>query len=437
LQLRRLAALERRKIEEEYAETLKNIKYLEALLRSRRRILKLIKTELQELQAQHGDARRTRISEKEAEEISVKDLIPEEDVFIAVTQRGYVKKLSRRGNPLSRMGRDAIQYLAATNTLHNVLFCTNKGRCFTTIVHQVPDSQATGVPVSNLLTIGSDEKVTAIVDVPDFSEGGFLMMCTAQGRIKRTAVDEFSAVRSTGISAMNLDDEDELRWVKLTTGDQELILVTAGGLALRFSEDEVRAMGRSAAGVKAIRLATGDHLVGMGLVEEGNSLLVVSEKGYAKRTPLVKYPTQSRYTKGITTFATRSLTQTGRLAVACVVGDDDHIAILRASGAGLRGKASEIPQQGRATRGTALVQLKAKDTVTGIVCLPAKPRTPRPTTRAPSRGKGKAPAPRKRSSKSTTKAKTRSTRARKSRSTRTSKASATRASRSRKQAKKS
>jgi hypothetical protein len=171
-------------------------------------------------------------------------------------------------------------------------------------------------------------------------------------------------------------------------------------------------------------------------VEEDNLLLVVSEKGYAKRTSLAKYPTQSRYTKGITTFAIRSLAQTGRLAAACVVGDDDHIAILRASGTGFRGKASEIPQQGRATRGTALVQLRAKDTVTGIARLAAKPRRPRPTTRAPSRRKGKAPASRKRSTKSTTKAKTRS-RARKSSTTRTGKASATRASRSRKQAKKS
>jgi len=430
LQLRRLAALERRKIEDEYAETLKRIKYLEALLRSRRRILNLIKTELQELQARYGDARRTRISEKEAEEISVEDLIPEEDVFIAITQRGYVKRLSRRGNPLSRMGRDGIQYLAATNTLHSVLFCTNKGRCFTTIVHQIPDSQAAGVPLSNLLTMETDERVTAIVDVPDFSEGGFLTMCTAQGRIKRTPVQEFSAVRSSGIAAIKLDGGDELRWVRLTTGDQELILVTADGLALRFSEDDVRAMGRSAAGVKAIRLASGDHLVGMSLVEEGNSLLVVSEKGYAKRTLLAKYPTQSRYTKGIVTFATRSLAHTGRLAAACVLGEDDSIAILKANGAAFRGKAGEIPLQGRGTRGTALVQLKAQGTVTGIVRLAAKPRTPRSISRAPSQSKKKVSAPRKRPAKSTTRVRTPSTTASKSR--KTSKASTPRRSRSNK-----
>jgi DNA gyrase subunit A len=432
LQLRRLAALERRKIEEEYAETLKRIKYLEALLRSRQRILTLIKTELQEVQARYGDARRTRISEKEAEQISVKDLIPEEDVFIAITKRGFVKKLPRRRNPLARMGRDPIQYLAATNTLHSLLFCTSKGRCFTTIVHQIPDSQVSGVPLSNVLTLESDELVTALVDVPDFTQGGFLAMCSAQGRIKRTAVEDFSAVRSSGLAAINLDGGDELRWVRLTAGDQDLILVAALGLALRFSQEEVRVMGRNAAGVKAIRLVPGDHLVGMDVVQENGSLLVVSEKGYAKRTSLAKYPTQSRYTKGIATFAAKSLARTGRLAAACVVGEDDYIAILRASGAAFGTNASEIPLQGRSTRGTAMLQLPARDTVHGIVRLAAKPTTRRSTSRASTSSEKKTSTSRKRSTrKPTTAAKKRSSPAR------TTRSKTSRASRSSKKPKKS
>jgi DNA gyrase subunit A len=438
LQLRRLAALERRKIEEEYLNTLRQIQYLEALLRSPRKILNLIKTDLRELQTRYGDSRRTRISEKEAEEISVKDLLPEEDVFIAITQRGYVKRLALQGNPLSRMGRDAIQYLVATNTLHNVLFCTNKGRCFTTVVHQIPDSQATGIPLSNLLTMESEETATAVIAVPDFKQGGFLTMCTARGQIKRSAVEEFSAVRASGLTAINLDDGDELRWARLTTGDQQLILVTAGAMALRFSEDDVRAMGRSAAGVKAIKLGSGDSLVAMELVEDDGYLLVISEKGYAKRTPLRKFPTQNRYTKGVATFATRSLAQTGRLAAACIVGEDDSIAILRARSAAFHTKASEIPVQGRATRGKAIEQLGTKDSVLGIVRLAAKPRLASSATSVPLGSKKKAAASRTRApKKSRPAAKTASSQARKTTRKRKTKASATGASRSSKKTNKS
>jgi len=432
LQLRRLAALERRRIEEEYANVLKQIKYLQGLLRSRRKILKLIKTELQELKARYGDARRTRISEKEAQEISAEDLIPEQDVFLAITHRGYVKKLSRRSEPLSARSRDPVQYLAKTNTLHSVIFCTNKGRCFTTRVHLIPDSQAAGAPLSSLLTMEADERVTAIVDIPDFKQAGFLTMCTARGRIKRTAVGEFSAVRASGLSAIKLDD-DELRWIKLTDGNQQVILVTAGGQALRFEEEVVRAMGRNAAGVNAIKLAPGDHLIYMGLIEEGGSLLVVSEKGYAKRTRLTQYPVQSRYGKGLATFA-RISAQTGRLAAASVVGEDDHIAILSASGKAFRTKASGVPLQGRTTRGTIVVQLRAKDSVAAIVRPPPKGKTWAPATKAPAREK--RTTSRKRAKPAST-AKQATARTRKTRSTRTSKTSAARASGSRKRTSKS
>jgi DNA gyrase subunit A len=342
-------------------------------------------------------------------------------VFVAVTQNGYVKRLSRRRSPLVRMGRDAIQYLAASNTMHKLLFCTNKGRCFTTIVHQIPDSQSAGVPIANLLRMEADEVLICIVDVPDFGNGGFLTMCTAEGRIKRTAVEEFSAVRSGGLSAIKLNEGDELRWGKLTNGKQQLILVTAKGQALRFREDEVRDMGRGAAGVYAIKLASGDWLIGMDVVEAGGSLLVVSEKGYAKRTRLANYPTQSRYSKGVSTFAARSLTQTGHLVAARVVGENDTIAILRSRGTAVQSRGSDIPLRGRATRGTVLVELGAKDTVLGIVRLVVESKTARRANGTSSRRQKKASGSRRRS-----------TQSRKSKGSQSSKASTTGTSRSKK-----
>jgi DNA gyrase subunit A len=375
LQLRRLAALERRKIEEEYADTLKQIEDLEGLLASPRKILNLIKAEAQDLKARYGDARRTRISEKEVEQISVEDLTPEQDVFVAITQHGYVRRAARRSDLFPATSRDAVQHVVATNTLHSVLFCTNKGRCFTMKAHQIPEGQASGVPLSNLLTLETDETAAGLAAVPDFKAGGFLTLCTAQGRIKRTGIEEFAAVRAGGLMAITLDSGDELRFIRVTSGGQELILVTAHGQALRFKEDEVRAMGRSAAGVNAIKLDPKDELVGMDVVDGDAALVVVTGKGYAKQTPLAEYPTQGRYGKGISTFAAKALIQTGPLAAACVAREDDEVGIVSTAGTAVRLKVGEIPAQSRSTRGAAMVQLKGTDRVTGVAHLLAKPQT--------------------------------------------------------------
>lgn len=389
LQLRRLAALERRKIEEEYADVLKQIQYLQSLLASPRKILQVIKTELQELKAHYGDARRTRISEKEVEEIKVEDLIPEEDVFVAVTQRGYVKRVSRRSDLFPATGKDAVQHVVATNTLHNVLFCTHKGRCFTIKVHQIPDS-GMGIPLSNLLTTDSDETVTALLEVPEFKEGTFLTMCTAQGRIKRTPIEEFSAIRTSGVAAIALDEGDKLRCATVTDGNQEMILVTAKGQAIRFKEEEVRAMGRAAAGVNAIKLAQDDYVIGMDKIQEGGFLFIISEKGYAKQMPVTLYPIQSRYGKGVATISTKAIAQTGPLTAACVIGPDDEIGITCASGAAFRVKASEIPKQSRSTRGSALIPLKGTDKVISIIRLQAKSKTSSVASPASTRRENKA-----------------------------------------------
>ena len=394
LQLRRLAALERRKVEQEYADTLKQIAYLESLLASPRKILNLIKAEAQELKSRYGDARRTRISEKEAEEITVEDLTPEQDVIVAITQHGYVRKMSRRSDVLSATDQDAVQHLVATNTLHSVLFCTNKGRCFTMKVHQIPEGQASGVPLSNLLSLDTDEAVVGAAPVQDFKEAGFLTLCTAQGRIKRTSVDEFASVRTGGLMAIKLDSGDELRFVGVTPGGQELILVTAQGQALRFEEDEVRPMGRGAAGVNAIKLEPKDEIVSMDVVDNDAALVVVTGKGYGKRTPLAQYPTQRRYGKGVSTFAAKALAQTGPLAAACVAHGDSELGIASTTGMAVRLTVRDIPEQGRSTRGSPLLRLKSTDRVIGIAHLVAKGEKPSPGPQG-AKGRKKAAARRK------------------------------------------
>jgi DNA gyrase subunit A len=268
-------------------------------------------------------------------------------------------------------------------------------------VHQIPEGQASGVPLSNLLTLETDETMAGLVAVPDFKEGGFLTLCTAQGRIKRTGIEEFAAVRAGGLMAITLDSGDELRFVRVTPGGQELILVTAQGQALRFKEDEVRAMGRSAAGVNAIKLDSKDEPVGMDVVDSDAALVVVSTKGYGKRTALAEYPTQSRYGKGVATFAAKTLAQTGQLAAACVAREDDEIGIVSTGGAAALLKVSDLPAQSRSTRGVAIVQLKGTDKVIGVAYLQAKTRPPRqtdakaasPSARA-AKGKKRAAAPR-------------------------------------------
>jgi len=427
MQLRRLAALERRKIEEEHAGLLKRIKELEGLLRSRRKILGLIKAELHDLKARYGDARRTRISDKALVEVSTEDLIPEQDVYVVITRRGHVKKMSRRSDPLAH-SRDPVRCLVATNTLHSVILCTNRGRSFTTKVHLIPDSQAPGVPLSSVLTMDEDETVTALVEVPGFEQGGFLSMCTALGQIKRTEIGEFAGVRTTGQNAIHLAKDDELRWAKFTDGNQQVIMITAKAQALRFKEADVRPTGRSAGGVYGIKLAPRDHLILMDVVEEAASLLVMSEKGFGKRSPLGEYPLQSRYGKGVTTFS-RMSSQTGALAASSVLGEEDGVAVVTAGGRSLRMMANEIPQQGRATRGSRVVQLAAKDSVAAVVRRPAKANKGRSRSRAAAE---RTPTSRSNTRKASATG-TRSTRARKTSSASKSKTSPARSTGSGKQ----
>jgi DNA gyrase subunit A len=381
--LRRLAALERQKIEDEYREVQATIARLEDLLANPHKILALVKSDLLALKEKFGDARRTHIVAEEKEDFTDEDLIPQEEVLITITQQGYVKRTPARAfRAQARGGRgvtgmatkdeDAVFYVLSARTLDYVLFFTHRGRVFSQRVHQLPDAgrDARGVPLVNLIGLEPGERVTAAVAVSDFAQAEYLTMATVNGKVKRTALAEFEAVRPSGIIALTLDEGDELGWVRLTHGEQELIMVTERGQALRFSEAEVRPMGRSAAGVWGIRLAEGDRVASMDVVEPEGELLLVTAKGFSKRTPLSEYPRRGRYSGGVQTL-TRNLERTGPIVAARVVRPQDELAIVTAQGMALRTKVADVPSQGRAAGGARLMILDGGDTVASIARLSA------------------------------------------------------------------
>ncbi len=403
LPLRRLAALERRKIEEELAEVRKQIIHLEDLLAHPRKILLLVKQEMFDLRGKYGDARRTRISEEESAELAAEDLIPSEDVVVTISQRGYVKRVGVRSyNVRARSAsggatreEDAPLFSFAANSMHSVLYFTDRGRVFEGKVHQIADEsrQARGVPLSNLIGLGSGENVVGVVSVPDYERPEYLVLVTALGKIKRLQLSELSGARASGMGVISLDEGDALRWVARTDGGQELILVTAQGKAIRFSEDEVRPMGRAAGGVNAIRLTEGDQVAAADLVRPGAELVVATREGYAKRTPLDEYASQGRGGSGLLTVDASKLKQIGPIVAVCALPTGQEISLLSAQGTVWRTTVKRIPGAGRAARGHAIVDLKRGDHMTAIAWLndsgiagtaPAKdePEPKRPTGKA-------------------------------------------------------
>jgi DNA gyrase subunit A len=383
-QLRRLAALERQKIEVEYTDVIQNIAYLEELLANPRKILYLIKDELAELRGAYADDRRTRITTSAGETLSVEDLVPDERVLISISRRGYVKRTpikayrtqSRGGKGVAGMSvrdEDAVQYLFAASSLDSVLFFSNKGKVFQEKVYQIPDTQrqARGIPLANLLALSNEERITAALPVSDFQDDALLTMVTRQGRMKRIALSEFASVRRSGLAAIKLEGGDALRWVRLTDGDQQVILITEQGKALRFSEAAVRPQGRVAAGVWAIRLADGDAVTSVDVIEAQGQLLVVTTQGYGKRTPLTEYPTKGRYGSGVVALHQKHLAQTGPIVAARVVKLEDEVTIITAEGMVLRARVESFPQQGRTARGKQVMALHAEDTVASVARLEA------------------------------------------------------------------
>jgi len=388
MQLRRLAALERQKIEKEHAQLLETIAYLEDLLANPHKILSLIKEDVVELKEKYGDERRTRIVADASEDFDEEDLVPQEEVLVSITRRGYVKRVPtstyraqiRGGRGVTGMTtreEDAVQFLFAVNTLDTILYFTDKGKVYSEKAYRVPDAGRTakGIPIINLINLDPDERVTATVPVPSFEKAEYLTMVTRKGKIKRADLSEFESVRPSGLIAIILDDGDELGWVKLTEGDDEVVVVTQEGQAIRFKETDVRAMGRAAGGVMAIRLADGDQVACMDVVEPAGDLLVVTAKGYAKRTQLSEYSTQGRYGGGVVTLDKKSLNVTGQIIDARVVSEDNDITLISAEGMVLRTRVKQIPKMGRATRGATVMRMKQGDKVVSLALLAPKKKT--------------------------------------------------------------
>jgi DNA gyrase subunit A len=379
MQLRRLAALERQKIEDEQRQVLELIAYLEDLLASPQKILEVIKTDLTDVVEKFGDERRTHIAFDASGDLNDEDLVPDEAILISITQRGYIKRVMAKAYRAQRRGgrgvtghatkgEDEVEMLIPARTLDTILFFSDRGKVYSEKAYQIPDADRTGrgIPIVNILALNAGETVTAVVPVPDFEAAEYCMMTTRKGRAKRVVLSDFASVRPSGLIAITLDEGDELGWVRLTRGDDEIILVTRGGQALRFSEKQVRYMGRTAAGVIGIRLKQGDFVTGMEVVEPDADLLVVTEKGFGKRTPLKEYVVKNRANVGVHTINKRAINQIGAIAAARVVQEDDDLTLISAGGVVLRTKVEAISRSSRATRGVTIMNLQEGDSVASV-----------------------------------------------------------------------
>ncbi|MDB5081186.1 MAG: gyrase, subunit [Chloroflexi bacterium] len=370
MQLGRLAALERQRIDDEFTEIRKNINYLEDLLAHPEKILGLIKDDLKMLRDKFGDARRTTIMAGVESDFSVEDLIPDELILVTVTNKGYIKRLAhdtyktqRRGGKgitgMTTREEDAIKHTIICSTLDSLLFFTNKGRVFQLKAHEIPDSGRTtkGLPIINLISLTQNETITSVLPVSGFAKSEYLIMATRNGKIKRTNLGDFASVRANGLIAIRLEDNDELSFVWETSGNGEVIMTTAEGKTIRFRETEVRPMGRDTVGVNAIRLVnSNDHVVGMDLVDPGADLLIITSNGIGKRTPLEEFPTHGRYGQGV--IAMRISDKSGQIVATRVVKGNDEIMLMTTSGMVTRIAAHDVSQQGRSTSGVMVMTFK-------------------------------------------------------------------------------
>jgi len=382
LQLRRLAALEQQKIEDEYQEVMARIVYLEDLLASPHKIRGLIRDDILELKEKHADERRTFIVPHASGDFSDEDLIPQENVLISFSTNAYIKRMpanafraqGRGGRGVKGMttrGEDAVMDLRFARTLDHILFFTNKGRVYSSRVYELPEGSRTakGVHIANVLTLQHNETVTTMLTLADFGQATYITLLTRQGRIKRVKASAFANVRPSGLIAMNLDDNDSLEWARLTSGKQEFIIVTRNGKALRFHETQVRALGRTAAGVWAIRLRENDVITSCDVVQSGTDLLVLHERGWGKRVSLNEYRPQGRYTQGVWTTDRSRRAEVGPIVAARVVNEKDQITVITSNGIMLRTPVSGISQMGRSTRGVRIVNLGTGDSVAALAVL--------------------------------------------------------------------
>ncbi len=390
MQLRRLAALERQKIDDEYTELLKTIAYLEDLLANPRKIDYLIKEEALQIKAKYGDARRTQITEEEPTRFTEEDLIPHQQVVVTLSTRGYVKRLpsdtyriqQRGGKGVTGMKTaesDDVQLLLITDTHDTLLFFTSRGRVFQLKCHQIPQEatrQAKGIPIINLIPIEADERITAVMSVRDFPEEGYIIMASRRGEVKKSELRRFAAIRSTGIIAMDIEKGDELISVKAAAPGAEAILVTEQGQSIRFSIDELRTASRTSGGVRGIQLRPGDQLVAMDIIRPKAFLLTVTTKGFGKRTILDEFRRQSRNGIGIRAHLVND--KTGTVADAAVVDLSQQLMVTTKNGTIIRTTLKEISRLGRSTQGVRTIRLAPGDAVSSIALLDKPSESPPP-----------------------------------------------------------
>ncbi|MGB7218807.1 MAG: DNA gyrase subunit A [Vicinamibacterales bacterium] len=383
MQLQRLTGLERQKIVDELAELLKTIERLRAILASERLLMQMIVDELRAVREKFGDDRRTEIVEGESEEISIEDLIAEEDMAITVSHTGYIKRTAistyrnqRRGGK-GRIGmrtrdEDFVSHLFVASTHAYIMIFSDRGRAYWLKVHEIPDvgPGGKGKSIANLVSMEEGEKIAAMVAVKEFEETRFVVMGSRRGVVKKTALSAFSNPRAGGIIAMGVEDGDAVIAVQVTEGDGEIFLGTRAGMAIRFEESDIRAMGRTAYGVRGITLRDGDLVVAMEVVKPGGTLLTVTERGYGKRTELEEYRVQSRGGVGIINIATSD--RNGQVVGIAYVQDGDELLLITEQGMILRMQANDVRSIGRATQGVRLIDIEADDKVVSLARLVEK-----------------------------------------------------------------
>ncbi len=381
MRLRQLTGLELEKLEQEYNELLARIAYLRDILKSEQKVLGIIKKELLAVKKKYADKRRTLITNENIA-MGIEDLIPEEDVVITITNQGYIKRIPldtyrnqrRGGRGVMAMGtktEDFVRHLFVSTTHHYFLFFTNQGRVFRLKVHEIPEAgrQARGTAIVNLLYIDGDEKITAVIPVKEFDTGQYLLMATRNGQVKKTLLDQYDSSRRDGIIAISLKEEDQLVDVKLTDGEEQVVLATRKGLAIRFSEKQVRPMGRNTRGVIGIRLGADDVVIGMEIVQPGAYLLTVTANGFGKRTLLTEYRAQKRGGKGVINIRVNK--RNGLVVAVQVVKNEEEIMMVSAEGIAIRFSAENISKIGRATQGVTLMKLDRGDAVVAVAGLHA------------------------------------------------------------------
>jgi DNA gyrase subunit A len=379
MRLQRLTALESQKIQMEYNELLEKIAYFKRILASEQMVLDIIKEELTAVKERFGDERRTQIVSAAAE-LEIEDLIAEEDMVITITHSGYIKRLpvttyrqqARGGKGVSGTNLkegDFVEHLFISSTHNFILFFSNKGKVYKLKVHELPTASRTarGHAIVNVLPFAQDEKIAAVISTKAFEEDQYLMMATKNGIVKKTPFKEYNTSRRDGILAISMREDDELIGVKITRGSDDMILVSRGGMSIRFNETDVRPMGRTATGVKGMTLSKDDEVLAVEVAKDEADFLIITENGFGKRTPMHNYPQQGRGGKGVKTL--KETSARGKVSAAKMVQERHSLMIISTEGIIMRTPVKQISQMGRNTQGVKIMNTNENDTVSAVALI--------------------------------------------------------------------